>query len=92
MLPLFERNVRSVEPSGDLSLAQIYQASYLKHLFERLNFCHKRLTFLLLFNIFGIIKHLLDRTSPDILFVVQIETDVGLSFASSNISLNLHNK
>ena len=37
---------------------------------------------------FGIIKHLLDRASSDIRFVVQIETDVGLS----NISFNLHNK
>ena len=38
------------------------------------------------------ISHLLDRTSPDILFAVQVETDAELSFALFNISLNLHNK
>ena len=37
-------------------------------------------------------KHLLDRAEPNIRFVVQIEADVGLSFASSNISLDLYNK
>ena len=36
--------------------------------------------------------HLLDSAEPDIRFVVQIEADVGRSFASSNISLDLHNK
>ena len=39
-----------------------------------------------------VIKHLLDRASPDIRFVVLIETDVGLSFISSNISFNLQDK
>ena len=48
--------------------------------------------FVLSFSGFGIIKHLLDRASPNIRFVVQIEADVGLSFASSNIILELHNK
>ena len=38
------------------------------------------------------IIHLLDSTEPDFRFVVQIEADVGLSFASSNISLDLQNK
>ena len=48
--------------------------------------------FILSFSDFGIIKHLLDRASPNIRFVVQIEADVGLSFASSNISIDLHDK
>ena len=48
--------------------------------------------FILSFSDFGIIKHLLDRASPNIRFVVQIEADVGLSFASSNISIDLRNK
>ena len=48
--------------------------------------------FVLSFSDFGIIKHLLDRASPNIRFVVQIKADVGLSFASSNIILDLHNK
>ena len=45
-----------------------------------------------LFNAFGMIKHLLDRALADIRFVVQIVADGGLSFTSSNINLNLHNK
>ena len=48
--------------------------------------------FILSFSDFGMIKHLMDRASPNIRFVVQVEADVGLSFASSNISLDLHNK
>ena len=48
--------------------------------------------FVLSFSDFGIIKYLLDGASPNIIFVVQIEADVGLSTASSNISLDLHNK
>ena len=39
-----------------------------------------------------IIKHLLDRVSPDNRFVVLIETDVELSFISSNISFNMQDK
>ena len=39
-----------------------------------------------------IIKHLLDRASPDIRFVVLIETDVRLSFISSDISFSLRDK
>ena len=36
--------------------------------------------------------HLLDRSEPDIRFIVQIKTDIGQSEDESNISLNLHNK
>ena len=36
--------------------------------------------------------HLLDRSEPDIRFIVQIQTDIGQSEGESNISLNLHNK
>ena len=36
--------------------------------------------------------HLLDRSEPDIRFIVQIKTDIGQSEGESNISLNLHNK
>ena len=36
--------------------------------------------------------HLLDRSEPDIQFIVQIKTDIGQSENESNISLNLHNK
>ena len=60
---------------------------------EQLSICPKQTQFFILsFGDFGLIKHLLDRASPNIRFVVQIEADVGLSFASSNISLDLHNK
>ena len=48
--------------------------------------------FILSFGDFGIAKHLLDRASPDIKFIMQIKADVGLSFASSNINLDLHKK
>ena len=44
------------------------------------------MTFLLSSNACGIIKSSLDRALPDIRFVVLIETDIGLSFVSSNIS------
>ena len=38
------------------------------------------------------IIHSLDRAKSDILFVVQLVTDVGQSETESNISLNLHSK
>ena len=56
------------------------------------SFNRKNDTFLWSFNAFGIIKHLFDRASSNIRFVVQVVTDGGLSFASSNMSLFLHNK
>ena len=39
--------------------------------------------FLGLFNTFIIVKHLLDRALPDIQFVAQIETDVGIFICAS---------
>ena len=47
-------------------------------------FGHKKLEFFLgLFNAFIIVKHLLDRALPDIQFVGQTETDVGIFICAS---------
>ena len=56
-----------------------YFGSILAHLFG-----HKKLEFFLgLFNAFIIVKHLLDRALPDIQFVAQTETDVGIFICAS---------
>ena len=71
--------LKKFSPETQTSVVFFYFGSILAHLFG-----HKKVEFFLgLVNAFIIVKHLLDRALPDIQFVAQTETDVGIFICAS---------